>query len=187
MTVNLSYDHASGAYAAVTGIATATRRDGLKAAGYQAYLGYAGRFNADSSWEVGASHTAVTEYYRPTYKVTYRELYAGVSTRRLSAHVYYSPNYLGEHVETLYASVDGTLIPATDWRVFGHLGALAVIKRKPAAEIRRDQYDVSVGVARQIKDLELQLTAGYSGPDNDLVAGVPQNRSTLVVSATYVF
>lgn len=187
ITANLSYDHASGAYAAVTAIAAATRRDGLKAAGYQAYVGYAGRFNANSSWEVGASRTNVTEYYRPSYKVPYSELYVGVSTPRMSAHLYYSPNYLGEHAETVYATVNASLIPATDWRVFGHVGALAVVKRKPGSEIRRDQYDVSVGVARRIGDLELQLTAGHSGPDDDLVASEPQSRSTLVASATYFF
>lgn len=187
ITANLSYDHPSGVYAAVTGIAAATRRDGLKVSGYQAYGGYAGRFNADSSWEVGASHTDVTEHYRPRYKVPYSELYAGVSMRRVSAHLYYSPNYLGEHAETLYASLNGSLTPGPDWRVFGHLGALTVLTRKPGSEIRRDQFDISAGVARRFGDLEVQLTAGHSGPDNDLVASTPQDRTTVVVSATYFF
>lgn len=187
VAIAVSADHPSGAYLSVSAIGVLTRHDGAQPAGYQAYLGYARRFHADASWEVGVSSTDAREYYRPRYRVKYAEVYAGVTTRKLSAHLYYSPNYLGEDVKTLYGSVDWTQTPATDWRVFAHAGLLVPVAHKPTSEIRRTQYDVSAGVARRIGDVELQVSAGHFGPDNDLVAGEAQHGTSVVVGVTRYF
>ncbi len=171
----------------VSGIGVLTRHDGGKAAGYQAYLGYARRFDADASWEVGVSHTDAQEYYRPRYRVRYTEVYAGVTTRKLSAHVYYSPNYLGEDVRTFYGSLDWSTTPAPEWRAFAHAGMLIPVARKPTSEIHRAQYDISAGVARRFGDVEMQLSVGHFGPDVDLVAGQAQDGTSVVLGLTHYF
>lgn len=182
-----SYDHSSGLYASGSAIAAATRHDGAQLTGYQVYAGYARRFDADSSWEVGVSRTDVTEHFRPKYGVEYNELYAGVSTRRVSAHLYYSPNYLGENVGTLYATTTATFIPAPGWKAFAHAGILIPVDLRRRSEIRRTQFDLSAGLARRIGDIELQGQVTYFGPDDDLVAGKPQGRAAAAVSATLYF
>lgn len=167
-------------------IAAATRHDGPKVSGYQVYAGYARRFDADSSWEVGVSRTDVTEYYRPRYPVAYNELYAGVSTRRFSAHVYYSPNYLGERAATLYATTTATVTPAPGWKAFGRAGLLVPVDRRRGSEIRRTQYDVGAGLARRFGNVELQGQATYFGPDDDLL-GAAQGHGAVAVAATLFF
>lgn len=183
----VAYDHESGVYASASAIAVAAHGGGVRVSGYQAYAGFARRFDADSSWEVGVARTDVSQPYRTRYRVTYDEIYVGASSRRFSAHVYYSPDYLGEKTQTVYATVSGTLTPAPGWKVFGKAGLLLPVQRRADSEIRRAQYDVGVGVARRIGDIELQAAASLFGPDDDLVAGVGQGRAAVTASATFYF
>jgi hypothetical protein len=136
---------------------------------------------------VGVAQTDITEYYMPRDRIRYTEVYAGVAGRNLSAHIYYSPNYLGEHVGTIYANVDGAMSLSPDWRVFGHAGVLAPVERTRGSELKDPQYDVSVGVARRIGPMEVQLSGVSVGPNADYPANHPQSRNALVVSAAYYF
>jgi uncharacterized protein (TIGR02001 family) len=186
LVASAGVDHASGLYASASAIAAATRHDGVRLSGYQLYAGYARRFDADSSWEVGAARTKVTEHYRPRYPVEYNEFYAGVATRRFSAHVYYSPNYLGEHARTLYATTAATLAPAPGWKAFARAGVLVPVDRRRTSDLRRSQFDAAAGLARRLGDLELQGQISLFGPDDDLL-GEPQGRAAASVSATFFF
>jgi uncharacterized protein (TIGR02001 family) len=186
-TATVTYDQRAGGYLGLAGVGAATARDGVQALGYQAYAGYAAHLSADTSWDVGVTHSDLTEYITPRYRVRYSEVYAGIAAQHLSAHVYYSPDYLGEHVDTLYASLDGSLNRAADWRVFGHVGVLAPIRRGAGSEIHAAQYDLRAGVARRIKDWEAQVSVVGFGPGADYPPGHRQSRETLLVGVTRYF
>ena len=187
MAVTVSLDHPSGAYATVSAIGAFTQNDGPQLAGYQAYLGYARRFSGDSSMEVGLSHTELTQYYRERYTVRYSEAFAGVSGRSLSAHIYYSPDYLGEKSTTLYGSFDWSRATASPWRYFLHAGVLTPLSPKPTDEIRRSQYDLNGGVARRPRNLEFQVILSGFGPNTSLIASQHQNGASATAGLTYFF
>ncbi len=186
-TITLSYDHPSGFYGQLTGVAADTRHNGLQMLGAQAYAGYAQRLASGASLDVGVTGSDFHEYYGPHYGVQYVEAYAGLSLRNVSAHLYYSPNYLGEHVQTLYASLDGAMNPRPDVRLFAHAGFLTPVRLTDASEIRREQYDLSAGLALQIKAIELKLLVTTFGPNADYPAERRQSPTALVASATYAF
>jgi uncharacterized protein (TIGR02001 family) len=186
-SLTLNYDHASGAYVGATAIGAATRSEGFQMTGVQAYGGYARRLGWGGSLDLGLAHTDVTEYDRVHYRVRYSELYAGLAGRNLSAHLYYSPDYLGGRVQTLYGSVDGAWTPAAAWRVFGHAGVLAPLKYDAGASLRAPQFDLRAGAARQAGPIELQLSLVTLGSDASYPAMRGHERTTVVLGATYPF
>ena len=185
LTVN--YDHPSGAYAGVSGLATATAHDGLKATGYQAFVGYAGRLKSGASWDVGASRYDVTDYLDSRYRIQYEEVYAGITAHNVSAHIYYSPNYLGEGIKALYFDASTAFVPAPTWRLFAHAGVLAPLNPPPDAEMRNVQVDLRAGVAKRFKACEVELAWTHYGPSAEYPGGYPQSRDALVAGATYHF
>jgi uncharacterized protein (TIGR02001 family) len=186
-SLTLNYDHASGAYVGGTAIGAVTTDEGFQMTGFQAYGGYARRLAWGGSLDLGLAHTDVVEYYRVHDRVRYSELYVGLAGRSVSAHLYYSPDYLGGRVQTLYASLDGSWTPAPAWRVFGHAGVLAPVRREPGSNLRGAQFDVRAGAARQAGPVEVQLSLVTLGPDADYPAMHAQQRTTLVLGATYPF
>jgi uncharacterized protein (TIGR02001 family) len=187
LSVNLSYDTASGVYFGASAIGADTAHSGLQLIGHQEYVGYAGRTGSGPDWDVGVSNASYTEYFRRRYALNYTEVYAGLTSSNLSAHVYYSPDYLGEGVATLYVGVDGAIHPAPRWRLFGHLGVLSPLDARGGASIRRPQFDLRVGAATTFRRCEFQLAWTHAGPDADYPAEHAQVRDALVLSATYNF
>jgi uncharacterized protein (TIGR02001 family) len=184
LSASVTYDHASGLYGELTGIAASAGGDSL---GYQVYAGYARRLASGASWDVGVTHTDVGGYGEARYRVRYTEGYAGLSLRNWSARLYYSPDYLGEGVQTLYADLQATAAPRPNLRLFVHGGLLTPLRAGQYAEIRRNQYDAAVGAAVQVKAIELKLTLTAFGPTADYLASHGQARETAVVSASYAF
>lgn len=187
VVATVAYDLPSGPYASASAIGVAGHGRSAAVSGYQAYAGYAGRFGAETSWDVGVARTDIAQRYATRYRVAYDEAYAGFSTRRLSAHLYYSPDYLGEGAATLYATATGTATPAPGWKLFARTGLLLPVRRSAGADLRRAQFDGGLGVARRFGDLELQAEVAAMGPDDDLAAGRPQGHTALSLSATLSF
>ena len=187
LTLSASYDHRSGAYAAVSGIGALDEHGAPRWLGYQAFVGYAARVRPELSWDVGLTATDLTQYGELRARVRYGEVYAGLSWKSLSAHIYYAPDYLGQGAATIYTDVDGAFQPASRWRLFGHVGLLAPLDQTPRAAPRHASYDLKAGVAVTLKHLEVQLAWTEFGPNADYLAGERQSRDALVVSATYSF
>lgn len=186
-TLTVNYDHPTGAYVGATAIGAVTAEEGFRVTGVQAYGGYARRLASGGSLDLGVAHTDVTEYDRARYRLRYSELYVGLAGRNLSAHVYYSPDYLGGRVQTLYGSLDGSWAPAVAWRLFGHAGVLAPVQHRPGAGLSGLQYDLRAGAARQTGPVEVQLSLVTGGPDASYPAMHAQTRTTVVLGATYPF
>ena len=187
LTLSATYDHRSGAYAGVSGIGALDEHGAPRWLGYQAYVGYAARVRPELSWDVGLTATDLTQYGQLRARVRYGEVYAGLSWKSLSAHVYYAPDYLGQGAATIYTDVDGAIQPARHWRLFGHVGLLAPLDQPPRAALRHASYDLKAGVAATLKHLEVQLAWTEFGPNAGYLAGERQSRDALVISATYSF
>lgn len=182
-----SFDHASGFYASGSTIAVRKKGGGIDYLGHQIYAGVAGRLADGPSWDVGVADTRVADIDAGRGHYSYREVYAGLSGRRLSGHVYYSPDYLGEGVKTVYASLDGSLSPRPGWKLNAHAGLLAPFDKPPTSELRETQFDFSAGVARTLGRAELQLNWTHHGPRGGYGAFTSPRRDAVVAGISWSF
>ena len=187
LRLTATYDHPSGVYAGLSALGSATGHDGVQVLGYQANLGYAGRTARGASWDVGVSNFDVTTHTYNRYRNQYAEAYAGFSSRNVSAHVYYSPNYFGGRVDTVYVDLSGTLRPSETWSLIGHVGSFTLLNPLPGFAGRKTRYDLKLGVAAKLKSSEVQLAWTSLPQGTNYPPGQPQKRNALVLSATYFF
>ena len=161
LSLSLAYDSAAGIYGGASALGVDTRHSGIRALGYVIYLGYARRLGPDRSIDFGVSNSQLSTYLDRRYSATYSEIYVGGAYRNISAHLYYSPRYIGEHGSALYVDVDGAVHPARQWRIFAHAGVL-----RPLASVYsgRNRVDFSVGVARRFKAFEAHVQWGATAP-----------------------
>jgi uncharacterized protein (TIGR02001 family) len=178
LSLNLAYDHSSGAYIGASATAEETPHTGVQFLGHSEYLGFAVRASHDLSLDVGVSHSWYAQYYDREYDVSYTEIYAGVSKGPISVRLYYSPDYFGSGTKTLYAEVNGAVSPWTDWRLFSHVGALTYLTQQPW-DHQPERYDLRVGIAREFKGAEIRAAfttatrleppPGVKGPSQNAV------------------
>ena len=186
LSASLSYDHPSGLYAGLTGIAVDTRRSGVRPLGYAAYLGYARRLDSGLSWEVGVANRRVSVYRDHHRAADYTEIYGGLTRGDVSARLYFSPEYLGEGGRTLYAELDGAYHPAPRWRLFGHAGVLTVL-RSPHDYAGRARYDLRLGAAREFGHGEVRAAWTTTSPASAYPTGYGRGRDAIVVGAALFF
>jgi uncharacterized protein (TIGR02001 family) len=186
LSLNLAYDHQSGVYGGVSATAVATHHLGVEILGDVVYLGYAGHMDAETSWDVGVTNSNVSVYPDIAYRYNYTELYAGVTRNGISAHVYYSPHYLGGGAQTLYAEVNGAWRPARRWRLFAHVGVLTSLGGG-LTYTGHTLFDARVGVAREFGRCELHLAWTTTSAVPYFPPGYPQSRNALVFGAIYNF
>ncbi|HZZ36423.1 MAG TPA: TorF family putative porin, partial [Caulobacteraceae bacterium] len=186
-SVTLSYDHGSGAYGDIAAIGVATRRTGVEFLGYVAHLGYARRLPSGASLDVGVANSRITTYVHRRYSYDYTEVYVGLSKGDLSAHVYLSPDYIGEAGPTAYVELEGALRPARHWRVFGHIGLLAPLRESSGPDERRARLDLRAGIARELGNLELHVVGTTTSTAPYYPPGYLQKRTALTVGAVYFF
>jgi uncharacterized protein (TIGR02001 family) len=203
--LGLSYDHPSGGYAGASVIVGEGARGDIHALGYIGYVGYARRTGGGLTLDVGATNARVVDSipvrvtvrtpqnYVYTGVITYRyqadysEVYAGVIKGGVSAHLYVSPNYLGEGLRTAYLDVSGAVRPADRVRLFWHAGLLVPLGGRTARDDRSLRYDLRAGVALELGPGELQLAWTTVGSAVEYPIGYPQKRDALVLSATTFF
>ena len=150
-------------------------------------VGYVRRLDDGLALDVGASAADVYSYRFPRRREQFGEVYAGLVGDRLSVHLHYSPDYFHAGASTLYADLDGAVRPADGWRLFGHLGALTPLGAPDTPGSHKERYDLSAGVARQIRKVELSLMLSGSQPTPNRPNGKAQDRDTVVLSASYFF
>jgi uncharacterized protein (TIGR02001 family) len=187
LSLNLTYDHVSGVYAGVSATAVATDHMGVEMLGDVIYLGYAGRVSPETSWDVGVTNSNVSVYPGYVYRYNYTELYAGITRNNISAHLYYSPRYLGGGARTLYAEVNGAWKLARRWRLFAHVGALTSLGGGYFTYAGSTQFDGRLGVARAFGRCEVNLAWTTTSSTPEFPAGYRQSRNALVVGAAYNF
>ncbi|MES2129635.1 MAG: TorF family putative porin [Pseudomonadota bacterium] len=85
-----------------------------------AYAGYARRLDDNWSWEAGISQSSF--HHGSNYN--YREVFAGISTERLSLRYAQSPRYFGVGEATGYAEINGSFPLTGQVDLVGHAGYL---------------------------------------------------------------
>jgi len=180
-TLDLSYDHPSGFYAA-SSASVLLGPDGPKALGLQLAGGYARRISPSLSADVGVIHSLYSRYSSPGSSNSYTEVYAGLTRGFLSARVTYSPHYFEHGARTLYGELNANVGLAKKLRLNGHFGLLAPVDYRGMNA--RTQYDWRLGVERQLGRASMQLIATGGGPGRDYYAGRTHSRTALVLGVS---
>jgi uncharacterized protein (TIGR02001 family) len=186
LSLNLSYDHASGAYFGASAIGAAAR-PGPRVLGLLEYAGYARQLSPGLSAEAGLQVSTYTRTYTGDRSITYGEAFVGVSTKHFASRLYYSPDYFGGGAQTLYAEIDGTARPRPNWRLNGHVGALVRVRSDEDADLRRSEYDWRIGLARTFQALDVELAWTGAGSEAGYYARRTPKRQALVLAVTRVF
>jgi uncharacterized protein (TIGR02001 family) len=187
LSLNVTYDHASGLYGGVSGTAVATDRSGVEWLGDVVYVGYAHRLDAETSWDVGVTNSNVSVYPDTAYRYNYTEVYGGITRNNISAHIYYSPRYIGGGAATLYAEVNGAWRPAKRWRLFAHVGVLNSLGGGGRTYAGHTLFDGRAGVAREFGRYEVHLAWTTTSAAAYFPPGYRQARNALVLGAVYNF
>jgi uncharacterized protein (TIGR02001 family) len=151
------------------------------------YGGYAQQWSSDVSWEAGTSKIA----YLQDAQSDYAEFFGGLASEHFSGRVYYSPNYLGQGLSSLYAELNANYSPQEHLHLLAHLGHLHV---SPSAEATvASHFDCSVGIKMTLGEWNAQLALvaaqlkkpTYLQRYADTVS--EQNSRTGVITVSYSF
>jgi uncharacterized protein (TIGR02001 family) len=183
-TLSVNYDGPSGVYAGASVIGPDTRQGGVQLLGYIVDVGDVVQTSEGSAWDFGAINYHLANYQTASRTVDFTEAYAGLVTRYTSFHLYYSPDYAHLGARTLYADLDASFRPAPTLRLFGHLGALASVG---GSDLGKEQFDLKLGIARQIRDGEVSIAWTHLTPAAAFAGGDNQSRDALVLGAAYFF
>ncbi len=185
LSLNVSYDHRSGAY--LGGVITGgpTRYDGMEVLRHVTYAGYAITPRRGPSFDVGVSNYHVADYRVRRRTVDYTEVYAGVLTDHFSVRVHYAPDYYDTGAKTIYADLGASLRPAESIRLFAHAGLLTPVGGRPGA--RRKRYDFSAGISKQFARTQVSATWTNIDPQVIYANGDRDKRNALVLTASYFF
>jgi uncharacterized protein (TIGR02001 family) len=186
-SLNVSYDHKSGIYGGVSATAVATDHSGVEMLGDVVYIGYARKIDAVASWDVGITNNNVSVYPDTIYRYNYTEFYTGITGNDISAHVYYSPRYVGGGARTLYAELNGAWRPARRWRLFAHVGVLTSLGGGDLTYAGHTAFDGRAGVAREFGRFELSLAWTTTSAVPYFPPDYRQSRDALVLGAVYNF
>jgi uncharacterized protein (TIGR02001 family) len=193
VTLDLNYDHPSGAYVNLSGLADFEDHASPEYLGFIANAGYARRLAPRFSLDVGIVRTQFSHYaVGQSSGAHYTEFYVGAAGRGLSAHLHYSPDYFRSGSSTLYGEIDGALKPADNWQLTAHVGVLGYLSypSTPAylTFYRETRYDWRVGAARQFGRISLYTDLSGGGPASDQAVQAASRQGTaLTVGARWVF
>lgn len=161
----ISYDDSSGFYAGISGTVVATRDEGLRPLRSTQYVGYAHRVDGSVAIDVGVTNRLYSRYFTGEYADRFTELYVGLVGRRISSHLYLSPDYDGNGGRSAYLEVNAQVLERGDWSLGTHVGILAP-PREPGRSWR-PEVDWRVGAIRRFGRLAVGLQWVGSGPNHD--------------------
>lgn len=164
-SLDLSYDDASGVYAAASGSGVATAHNGVEPLGLQGTIGYTRRLKS-AVLDFGVVNSGYTKYWSGGRSTHYVEGYLGIVMKNWSSHLFYSPDYYRMGGSTLYGEIDGVIRLRTTWRLTGHIGQLQRLDAVPPSGAR-SHTDWRVGVATRIAGFECQIAQTGGGPQSD--------------------
>jgi uncharacterized protein (TIGR02001 family) len=164
LTAQISYDHRSGAYLNVSGLAEIGRE--RRFLGVIAAAGYAKRVNERLTVDGGVLRYQLrgASGGRPGFE--YTEVYAGAYAGRLSGRISYSPDYRRSGLSTVYAELEAGVEPASGWRLSGHLGLLTYLNSTYGYGAGAAQTDWRIAAARQLGRVELHTAVSGGAPSS---------------------
>lgn len=164
LSAQLSYDHSSGLYASVLGLAEVGAHN--RFLGAIGSAGYARRLNSSVSLDVGVLRSQIRGANYGARGFDYTEFYAGAYVGPVSGRVSYSPDYRRPGQSTVYGELEAGFEPATDWRVSGHAGMLVYLKPAGFYQAGETHRDWRLSVARQFHAAEVHASLSGGGPSS---------------------
>lgn len=161
----LNHDGKAGWYAGI--FASGIRLDDSEPGDAQVigYAGVARRRPTGLVWEIGATQSMFLQ----TSSFNYAEVFAGFTSGNLNGRLYFSPDYFGSSVRTLYAEVNGTYPLHRRMELFGHVGflrALSGTRSYSAYPANRRDMSVGANVSPGNWNMRLAWVAATKGDDD---------------------
>jgi len=177
---DLSYDHSSGIYGALSGSIVATRHEGLKPLGLTLNAGYARRVGRNLSLDLGAVHSRYSRYSGGLSGRSYTELYAGLSTKFVGTRFAVSPDYLGPDRWTLHGELNGHLDAGHGFFFDASLGALLPLQENVYRGSSRATWDARLGVAKRFGPVSIHGAVTARGPGS-YYGGYGRGRTAFIL------
>lgn len=161
-SANITFDHSSGLYFSLAGIAELG--GDRRFLGAIANAGFARRVATRVTLDAGVLRYQIgsAESDKPGFK--YTEFYGGGSVGPVTGRLYYSPHYRAGGLPTLYGELDAGFEPADNWRLSGHVGVLTYLDGNYLYRAGRTHRDWRVSLARQFGRVEVHSALSGGGP-----------------------
>jgi uncharacterized protein (TIGR02001 family) len=178
----IAYDDFHGPYAGISFTIVAARGSGIEPLRSIQYAGYAKRLKSGLSLDVGVTHRVYSHHYTGEYGRDFSEAYVGIVGRRVSSHLFFSPDYDGYGGASLYGEVEALLLDRGNWALSAHAGALVPPREGPSG-VRKVALDWRLGGTRRFgrNALSLNWVGATPGHDSD------RWRGTLLVALSHNF
>lgn len=163
LSVQVSYDDPSGAYASLSGL-TRLGND-TRFLGLIANAGYAKRISHRITLDAGLLRSQIGAAVPGSRGFKYTEVYAGAYAGPLTGRIYYSPDYRTGSQSTLYGELEAGFEPLPKWRLSGHVGLLTYLTSSLFYPAGDTHHDWRVSVARQLGKVELHAALSQGGPN----------------------
>ncbi len=167
----MSYDWSSGFYAGASATGIATAHSGTQFLGSQQFVGYARWIGSGYSLDLGVTNSTYSHYFSGGYNADYTELYAGLISTHISAHIHYSPNYFRRSVSAVYADLDGVIEPVATVRLNAHVGLLDQTSGPLSLPQDRTHFDWRLGISKAFGRLDLHAAWTGASPQQDYYSG----------------
>jgi uncharacterized protein (TIGR02001 family) len=151
--LDFSYDDSDGLYGALSGTAVANSSDLLRPLSLAMNGGFARKISPALTLDVGLTGSLYSHYSRAAQGRSYAEVYAGVSGKRLSSRISFSPDDFLTRKPTLYGELNGNLEITYGLRLEAHVGTLVSLNGGSAYP---RQSDWRFGVARELGPVTVQ-------------------------------
>jgi uncharacterized protein (TIGR02001 family) len=184
--LDLAFDDPSGLYADAAGTGVFGGHSAFAPLSMQLTGGYARRLRSGATLDFGATHSTYSSYSGASRGTSYTELYAGIMRGGFSSRIFLSPHYFERGRWTAYGEVNGSVAPARNWSIDGHVGIHVTLKA-PANESYRPEFDWRLGLSRAFKSLSLHAAWSGGAPGRDYYGGRGHSRSALIIGASAAF
>jgi uncharacterized protein (TIGR02001 family) len=177
----VAYDHDSGLYGGAFGSNVDVGRDALLTI---VYAGFARRLRPDLSWDCGVSRIS----YSGSSQYNYGEVFCGVASDRVSAKVFYSPDYLGLDARSVYAEVNAALPVRDRLTLIAHAGWLRAFDPRYADGYDGRRVDLRAGASLDVDWSRIQLAwVGNVLDRSTRPVRFGRHRNTVVLSVSRQF
>jgi uncharacterized protein (TIGR02001 family) len=180
---DISFDSASGWF--VGGLASEVQfyQQTHSSAEIVADAGYAYPLAPGLAWEVGATYSIFPNF---TF-YNYNEVFVGLSSTDWSARLYYSPDYFGRRVRTIYAEFNYAHPLGDHIRLLSHVGMLQ--GASGAANENMHTFDARLGVGSKPSDnVRVQLDwVATNGTSYVYPVGIAHDHHEWVLSVAYIY
>ncbi|MBB2173096.1 TorF family putative porin [Gluconacetobacter asukensis] len=166
--LDLSYDLTSGLFFNGSALGALPDRNHPGLTGIIGDAGYARRLGLWLSADAGVTHSEYIGVGPGGTSIGYSEVYTGLSSRHVSLHLYYSPDYWKSNNQTFYAELGGNTGLVAGIRLSAHLGLLTYLNGETGsarAYIRSGsvQYDWLISMSRQFGALDAHMSVSNGG------------------------